>query len=320
MENKNDDLEIVNLLVSTLKKDGIWFTQKTDPTWEDAKQYYKLDEYGDLTEGAIKQIAKEIRNYIGDGAVDIDDAIEVWKQDAFMEYKIAYIETLVTKFKDKPVVDNIEAYESQVLNESKLVESISMESLYNLISNAKSDFQISGAVHAMSYIDGGVANILSDQLKSMKKNGTDFADIKDKLLDTISANIISDEKEKVVASKEIKTENVKRRLKEENNKSQNLISDMMTSSEFDSDSNSGKIIIRTSELFNALSSKGYDVQVSFDNGESTSAILLGQQGGQIIITINDANSPLKAFSSGNFEINNDTIKIMSDVQSQIESL
>ena len=62
------------------------------------------------------------------------------------------------------------------------------------------------------------------------------------------------------------------------------------------------------------------MQVSFDNGESTSAILLGQQGGQIIITINDANSPLKAFSSGNFEINNDTIKIMSDVQSQIESL
>ena len=75
-----------------------------------------------------------------------------------------------------------------------------------------------------------------------------------------------------------------------------------------------------SELFNALSDKGYDVQVSFDNGESTSAVLLGQQGGQAVITITNTNQPLRVFASGNFEVTDDNIKTLQDIQQEIEVL
>ena len=121
-------------------------------------------------------------------------------------------------------------------------------------------------------------------------------------------------------TKDKKEENVKRRLKEENNKSANLISQMIQDKNFDADSNAGKIVLRTSELFNALSDKGYDVQVAFDNGESTSAVLLGEQGGQVIITITDSQQPLKAFASGNFEINNDNTDIMNNIADIVKAV
>lgn len=233
-----NDIDIINSIICKLKDEEIWFTQKTDPTWNNPSHYYKLDEYGDLTDTAKKEIIKEVNSYIGDGAVEVADAIDIWEQEALVDNRIAYREMLVTRFKDKPVVDQIEAYESQVIKENKL-----------------------------------------------RKN-----------------------------------ENYKRRLKEENNKSANLISDMFKSSDFDADSKSGQIVMRTSELFNALSDKGYDVQVSFDNGESTSAILLGQQGGQVLITITDTNQPLRAFTSGNFELNDDNMKILDDIKEQISVL
>lgn len=124
----------------------------------------------------------------------------------------------------------------------------------------------------------------------------------------------------VTEASELKTENYQKRLDEVNNKSKNLISDMFSNSDFDSDSPQGKIIMRTSEMFNALSDKGYDVEVTFDNGESTSAIQLGQQGGKVLITITNTNQPLRAFTSGNFEINDQNIEILQDIQDQINVL
>ena len=117
-----------------------------------------------------------------------------------------------------------------------------------------------------------------------------------------------------------KLENVQRRLNEENNKSLNIISDMFKSKDFDSDSKAGQIVMRTSNMFNALSDKGYDVQVAFDNGESTNTILLGQQGGQIKITITDTNTPLRAFTDGSFELTEDNIKTLEDISKEIKTL
>ena len=117
-----------------------------------------------------------------------------------------------------------------------------------------------------------------------------------------------------------KHENVQRRLEEENNKSLNLISQKFQEKGFDADSKAGQIVVRTSNLFNALSDKGYDVNVSFDNGESTSSILLGQQGGQVLITITDTNQPLKAYANGSFELNEDNLKIFEDLEKEIQSL
>ena len=471
-EIENNTIDLIQYLYTVMKKRGIWFTQKQDPTWEEPKSYFKLDEYGDLTEASAKQVEKEIENLIGDGAVDLVDAVNKWVEINLCEFKLAYRESLVTQFKQKEVVDGIGAvecrhqlaesnklqedeYDDYMENEKKLAddykarikadisekarehfdmlkdiidegedkinvdgwyyptkavyvvkqsdlsyhlnkymdlnvanilnmvndndsieeaidelfedyvadsayswannfitkldgldfsvlddlvdydeeddldenkkieskkvtEALSMEKLYDLVDKSNNQFQLAGAVHAMSYVDGGVAGILQNQFSSMKKNGTDFVDIKDKLLDTISANMVEDEKEKIVASKEIKTENAKARLKEENNKSQNVISDMMTSPEFDSESNQGKIVLRTSELFNVLSAKGYDVQTTFDNGESQNTILLGQQGGVINITVNSDNQPLRAFTSGSFEVNEDNLNILQDVMKEIK--
>lgn len=234
-----EDKQIIEILLQKLTEMTFWFTTKNDPTYQDATSYYELDQYGDPTEKAQKQIAKEITGYLGEGAVELEDAIDLWMADKTAEYKIAYADELVTKFEPKPVVDQIEAYENSV----RLSE---------------------GKCHI--------------------------------------------------------NENYKNRLEEENTKSLNLISSKFTDPNFDSDSNEGQIVMRTSSLFNALSDKGYDVQVTFDNGESQNVILLGQQGGSINITITNNNEPLRAFAAGNFEINDDNVKTLTDIQEQISAL
>lgn len=227
--------EIIQLVLTELKDRDIWFTTKNDPTFEEPRSYYELDEYGDPTEKSLSKISKEVQGYIGDGAVDIKDAIELWISEQATAWRLAYKDNLVTKFKNKPVVDQIDAFES-----------------------------------------------------SLKSS--------------------------------LKTENQKRRLKEENNKSQNLIKDMMNSEDFDPESAYGKIVLKTSDLFTALSDKGYDIQVAFDNGESQNTILLGQQGGQVNITITDSNKPFKAYATGNFELNKDNIDILNNIQNAIDNI
>lgn len=243
--NDNQVIEMLNL---KLKDNDMWYTTKNDPTWEEAPHYYELDEYGDLTDNSKKQIIKEVESYIGDGAVGVEDAIDRFIEEALSTNKIAYTSYLVTKFKDKPVVDNIGAYENPV------------------------------------------------QLGRI----TESEDCK--------------------ISEKTKNESFKRRIQEENNKSSNLISQMFQDENFDADSNQGKIVVKTSQLFNALSDKGYDVQVSFDNGDSQSAILLGQQGGKILITITDANQPLRAFINGNLEITDENLNTLEDVKTIINQV
>lgn len=630
-----EDTKIVDLVIARLKQDDLWFTTKADPTWEEPADYYKLDEYGDLEQTSIKKIAKEVTDLIGEGAVDIDDAVEIWLQDAMVEYKVAYKDSLVTKFKDKPVVDGIEAFENPVqLAEGKKLKTESKEEVIKALKelnvstfqelrdeidrmleegiineeyedfldiisdkeeacedyiNRRSDVTntdwkdelyiesdylvdaISELIQEVSLTEGKVTTpkgefeyeeiqanekkvkdafksfwngeITGEELEKIKNEMNkvltwaeiencqydasrevdnekevkteDYFDKMDKLrqqaeadmiealkqafpegkvsdvieskysgdriqltlngkritvyfmdeegedgkpwfmvitdkkagksysgnieevIDFIKTNIIEVKTEDVDTSKypdvtgnideyhlqnetdnpvwitgyvgcgdkiydvsakvfivgskfgidngqvsklwikernadkpmcsydrgwdikpkredkanydailklvvdyrnanpyeveeenvnfnnctkDKKIENYKRRLKEENNKSANLISDMFQSSDFDADSKQGQIVMRTSELFNALSDKGYDVQVSFDNGESTNAVLLGQQGGQVIITINNTDQPLRAFASGNFEITNDNMNVLKDIQEQITTL
>ena len=583
-----EDNKIIDDLIAILNAEDIWFTQKTDPTIGEAPDYFKLDEYGDLTEASIKQIIKEIISLIGDGAVDEADAINLWIQDAMVDNKIAYKDILVTKFKDKPVVDGIEAFENPVqLSEGLLKESrpnwsgwdrisVNMAAKQQLlqyaldkeyivkyytevgedfIHNDKMEITVPANAFKGNVTDNMVEEYIKKQLpkgatieeiaykyyedekamnkrirqylgKSKKdvdkeekeaeeisylqdrildyerkgrgtkqqyekdldrlhklqgldenkkvesKNGVvkelkelnvssfeelreeidrlleeeiineeyeDFLDIisnqedacedyirrrsnvtntdwKDELgieadyvtsaiQDMIQSDVLEENKKtesmyelekdaeiklgvcpycgskhldidnepEVIeyndylsyhwyckdcqkegqfvfsmefigqdlyrddettsetdfvgktenfnkCTKDKKEENVKRRLKEENNKSANLISQMIQDKDFDADSNAGKIVLRTSELFNALSEKGYDVQVAFDNGESTSAVLLGEQGGQVIITITDSQQQLKAFASGNFEINNDNTAIMNNIADIVKSV
>lgn len=322
--------EIISLVICKLKDEDLWFTQKTDPTWGNPSHYYKLDEYGEPVESAVKEIVKEVNSYIGDGAVGIEDAIDIWVQEALADYRIAYSSSLVTKFKDKPVVDGIEAYTSQVMKENKEMSNLNEVSEYvskydeldNLLNvyivddESKIDLYNYFNNDEIDNLDNDNEQKYDNWLDEMKENNFDelMEYLKEKDDDT--TYLI----DKICENKLIKNEDYKRRLKEENNKSANLISQMFQADDFDSDSKAGQIVMRTSELFNALSDKGYDVQVAFDNGESTNTILLGQQGGQVVITITDTNQPLRAFSSGNFEINDDNLQILTDIKEQISTL
>lgn len=322
--------EIISLVICKLKDEDLWFTQKTDPTWGNPSHYYKLDEYGEPVESAVKEIVKEVNSYIGDGAVDIEDAIDIWVQEALADYRIAYSSSLVTKFKDKPVVDGIEAYTSQVMKENKEMSNLNevseYVSKYDELDNLLNVYIVDdeSKIDLYNYFNNDeIDNLENDNeqkydnwLDEMKENNFDelMEYLKEKDDDT--TYLI----DKIGENKLIKNEDYKRRLKEENNKSANLISQMFQADDFDSDSKAGQIVMRTSELFNALSDKGYDVQVAFDNGESTNTILLGQQGGQVVITITDTNQPLRAFSSGNFEINDDNLQILTDIKEQISTL
>lgn len=133
-----ENINIIELVLDTLNRDDLWFTQKTDPTYQEASSYYELDEFGDPTEKTIKKIEKEVNSLIGDGAVDIIDAIELWKNDQIAEFRLDFRDNLVTKFEPKPVVDNIKAYENSVqFPQSKKIEAKTKktENMINLSDN-----------------------------------------------------------------------------------------------------------------------------------------------------------------------------------------
>ena len=115
------------------------------------------------------------------------------------------------------------------------------------------------------------------------------------------------------AEKKTLTEGVRQRLNERNEQSAGVIEQALNGITDQTSEQEAGIITKTSELFQSLSDRGYDVQVSFDNGESTSSISIGQQGANVLITITDAEQPLRAFASGNFEINDDSLKMIKSI-------
>ena len=117
-----EDKDILELVIENMKDRDIWFTTKSDPTYTEPGNYLDLDEYGDLTEKSENRVVKEITDLVGNGAIDIEDAIDVWIQDQLTECTIDYIDNLKTKFEPKPVVDQIDAYHTPV--EAKLTEGV----------------------------------------------------------------------------------------------------------------------------------------------------------------------------------------------------
>ena len=304
-----------NQIINELFNSDIWFTTKQDPTYMEPSSYYELDEYGYPTEKSLQQMEKDCEDYVGDGAIDFAEAIKMWIEKSLAEGKIAYKDYLVTKFKDKPVVDDIQVYEVKTegkeLNESEFAN----EDLLN-------DFTQYVANNAVELKDGLYEIEVPKELGYEPVLNTDMlkkAYMKVKKL----FNLDNGDTSIIFENKKVETnlnESVKTRLKEENTKSLNLISQMFQNDDFDANSNEGKIVVKTSTLFNTLSDKGYDVQVGFDNGDSQSTILLGQQGGSINITITDATRPLQAFTSGSIELNDDNLKVLKDITEIIQNI
>ena len=386
-----------NQIINELFNSDIWFTTKQDPTYMEPSSYYELDEYGYPTEKSLQQMEKDCEDYVGDGAIDFAEAIKMWIEKSLAEGKIAYKDYLVTKFKDKPVVDDIQAYEvkteNKELNESEFANEdllndftqyvannavelknglyeieVPKELGYEPVLNTDMLKKAYMKVKKLFNLDNGDTSIIfenkkvennndSDILKKVKEllkssykyfyrnymwhidNGALYMDKDDgevfvkqlepgfnieevKVQKSIEGQPVEDVQYKFTLKDDtsIKTENYKTRLKEENTKSLNLISQMFQDDDFDANSNEGKIVVKTSTLFNTLSDKGYDVQVGFDNGDSQSTILLGQQGGSVNITITDATKPLQAFTSGSIELNDGNLKVLQDITEIIQNI
>lgn len=453
-----EDKEIIELLIQELIEAGEWFTTKKDPTFEEAPSYYELDQYGDPTENTKKKIVNEIKDYIGDGAVNIEDAIELWINEATMQYKVSFIDNLVTQFEQKPVVDQIEAYpvelkeafnkeevedykaevtrivtnhlvkggpisyevnpvisleikDTILILKYKILDSKDNGLLFDQVDEIKTDLieQLTRANHridridvyidrdkeiglnltvqifegkpaiettadikveANGYIEDGILtkmpDILNKSSKYPKWNDEMWKQCYNDFIESRMAIYNGDSRTKMISLKQdaetynlpelqftpesyeddikkmaikyadskearynnnynklplsLKTESAKTKMEEENTKSLNLISSMFTAEDFDADSPQGQIVIKTSQLFNELSDKGYNVQVNFDNGESQSDILLGDIGGKVTITINGTNEPIKAFTQGSFELTDDIINTLNEIKDLVDNI
>ena len=106
-----DNEEIINNLYEKLKSEDLWFVTEIDYDFGGA-DLYKLNEYGKLAdEREISKVVKEIEDYIGNGAIDITDAIQCWIDNALMNSQISYITNLHNKFEDEELVDGMNIYE-----------------------------------------------------------------------------------------------------------------------------------------------------------------------------------------------------------------
>lgn len=297
---------IITKVLQNMMENNFWFTTKNDPTFEEPSSYYELDKYGDPTPKTITKIIDEVQAKIGDGAVDLDDAIDLWITEAATAYKIAYTDCLITNFEAKPVVDQIEAYEVAKLQESAWAK-IALENALDDMTEADNN------IATVYFADKNERAEAKEYYKSLGLESWNGYTQDKGFKNRYTLHVKVEDRSKL-------QESVKTRLKEESNKSLNIISDKLADPNFDADSEAGQIILRTSDLFNKLSDKGYDVQVNFDNGDSQSTILLGQQGGQVEITINDSKSSVRAFSSGNIEINEDVINTFNDIYDIIKDI
>lgn len=280
---------ILDLVIETLRDNDTWFTTKNDPTIQEPSYYYELDKYGELTEEGKNKVIKDVQSYVGDGAICEDDAVEMWFNDNLCEFRLDYTDNLKTKFEPKPVVNQIEAYEV------KLQEDKNNSNHFN--------FKFKGDITIFQSSRVVALETLQELLDKFRKS---------------SSNILKFEYN--IDDGATKTESYKTRLREENSKSREALDKVLNDETFDAESNRGKMILRAQEVFNKLSDLGYNVEVTIDNGDAELDILLGQQGGKAVITLNSDNQPIKAFASGNFELTKSNLDILNDINEQIQNI
>lgn len=349
--------ETISCVYNKLEAEEMWFTTKQDPTFTEPSGYYNLDEYGYLTQKGVSQVCKDVHRYIGDGAIDICGAVDLWLQDSLAECKVDYKTNLVTQFKPKQVVDQINAFKAN------LTESFSDAEVNNIVTTIKQVVtshltkdgpfsfgvtpvltkDIKDTILTLKYtlLDSNpnlsllldVVDDIKVDLTEQLTRGTSRIDRIDAYLDRDSLNVLYiiiqvfegkapvevEGNSEIIESGKI-TESVKSRLNEQNTQSSKLITDIMQSQDFDAESNQGKIVLRTSKLFTTLSSAGYDVQVSIDNGESQSNIILGNTGGSILIRITNNGDKLTPYSNGNYELTDDVIELLDKIVNIVKSI
>lgn len=288
-------MDLMEQILQAIKDTEVWFTTKNDPTFVEPGEYYELDEYGELTDKAKEQVIKDVQDLVGDGAVDIDDAIEMWINNCLCECQLDFVDNLKTKFKEKPVIDNIEAFKA------KFEENEHSDNNFN--------FSFKGTAEVVQGNAKAARETLISLFNRFMKSSSNIASMK---VD-VSNEILTTETKK-------KVEGYKTRLREENDKSREVLDSIINAEDFDPDSNNGKIMLKAQNIFNKLSDLGYNMEVSVDNGDVEIDILLAQQGGKAIITLNSGNQQIKVFASGNFELTSANVEILDNISKSVESI
>lgn len=111
MENNQE--QIIEVALGRLEQEGLWFTTKEDKLYANAKDLYKLDQYGELEVKSKERLVSEVEQYLGDGAGFIIEAVDQWIQDNLAEGILGYVDTLTMNFEIKEVVEETNAYDEQ---------------------------------------------------------------------------------------------------------------------------------------------------------------------------------------------------------------
>lgn len=357
-ENRQED--ILNLVLSALDQEGLWFTTKEDKLYANAKNLYKLDVYGELEDKSKERLVKEVEEYFGNGATFLTEAVEQWIQDNLVEGIIGYVDTLAMNFEIPEISEEVEAHSEEGVDDLKTDEEPKEEELgtevkleeskdekleeakyliitrdKDYISNKKNikeltatygkgKFQIYDSNGTLIHPEGiydGEDRIWASTFIKTHKVGDEVPDAADwyyheyepKEEKQMSESKKITESRKASGKKTLK-ENARKRLDERNEQSADIIAKALAEITPDTNEKESGIINKTSELFNELSEKNYDVQVAFDNGESQLQIDIGQQGASAMITITDANQPIRTFISGNFELTDENIRAIQDLK------
>lgn len=295
---QNTEQEELNAKLTEAKADGYSKPVKVDGKW--FRYNYKYNELEYITHSSNEFGPIEVIDSIG---VDPED----WRED-----KDLCIQRFLEDIKSEEDVD-ISEFDS--LFPKKLKE---ISSKVNCMHYAYNEPNVYRYMFTNKKDAEEAKSILGQYGKVEEVDPMEFSEYEDKKdLDKAKACLVvtfnSDVLKECLSKDKVLTEGARRRLNERNEQSASVIDKALQGiSEDTSDKESG-IIIKTSELFKKLSDRGYDVQVSFDNGESTSSIAIGQQGANVLITITDADQPLRAFISGNLEINDDSLKMIKSI-------
>ena len=349
--------EFINYIYDILNNQDIWFTTKNDPTFVEPAYYYDMNEFGVLTNKGKKQVENDVKSYIGDGACDLQEAIELWIQESLAECRLDYKTQLRTKFKTKSVVDNISAYpvflkesfsKSDINSIVKDITKILVSKIFNKMpitfaTTPTVDTKYNNTFISLKYTildknanmtdlfnlafslnDNELRKYTESNIRIARATAyidrfkkTDVPFIEVQIFEADEP--IETQGEVISSVVQPKTES-RVRLHEENSKSSKLIADTLQAANFDAESNQGKIVLRTSKLFTKLSSDGFDVSVEIDNGQTQSTIQIGNTGAEVIITVMNDTDKFTPYVSGNYELTKDVIDMLTKIMNSVSQI
>lgn len=321
-----EDKQIIELLLKCMKRDELNFTTKLDNIYEEPDRYFELDEYGDLTEKEQKRVVKEIKDIIGDGASDINEAVEVYVQRCNRDNRIAYFWDRKVHFKQKeePIVPGLEASEinmnathtdgvlNTVLNENNSLT----EKRVNMRLRVGDKFiNKNGVTVTIIDVDD------NEQVCYRFDDGKTFcSNMKNAVNMLVNNTYEKVEESKLQEAEEDADVDIKEEPEDVEVKEEIVSKDPEEGEPTDKEepkqmSMDDKISKRAQSLFNKLTDAGYKVDIDNDNGETQLSVDV--KNGNILVTVIDDVSKLTPVTSGSIVLDDKNQEEIQNIKSII---